>query len=50
MRTPTVKRISTVLTLVGFVVLLNACHTIAGLGEDISHVGKKIEKTADKHS
>lgn len=50
MLSPTTKRIATVLTMVGAVILLNACHTIAGLGEDISHVGKKIEKTADKHS
>lgn len=35
-----------VLAMAGAVLLLNACHTIAGAGEDISQVGKSIERTA----
>ncbi len=30
--------------------LLSGCNTIAGAGEDISHTGKAIEKSADKHA
>lgn len=39
-----------VFVLVGAVLLLSACHTIAGAGEDISHVGKTITHQADKHT
>ncbi len=28
--------------------LLAACHTTAGAGEDISHAGQAIERSADK--
>ncbi|MDG5497560.1 entericidin A/B family lipoprotein [Niveispirillum sp. BGYR6] len=30
--------------------LLNACHTMAGAGEDISKTGTAIEKSAEKHT
>jgi len=36
--------------LIGAVLLLSACHTIAGAGEDISHAGKAISHQADKHT
>ena len=38
------------LVLSGAVLLLSACHTIAGAGEDVSHAGHAIEKSADKHA
>jgi predicted small secreted protein len=34
----------------GAVLLLGACHTIAGAGEDVSHAGHAVEKSADKHA
>ncbi|WP_200819998.1 MULTISPECIES: entericidin A/B family lipoprotein [unclassified Azospirillum] len=30
--------------------LLDACHTMAGAGEDISKTGTAIEKSAEKHT
>lgn len=30
--------------------LLSACHTMAGAGEDISKTGKAIEKSTEKHT
>ncbi len=38
------------LVISGAVLLLGACHTIAGAGEDVSHAGHAIEKSADKHA
>ena len=38
------------LMLSGATLLLGACHTIAGAGEDVSHAGHAIEKSADKHA
>ena len=40
----------TLLSLVGAVPLLSACHTTAGAGQDITATGKAIEKSADKHT
>jgi predicted small secreted protein len=34
----------------GAALLLGACHTIAGAGEDVSHAGQAVERTADKHA
>lgn len=44
------KSLVKALLMVGAVLLLNACHTVAGVGADISHVGKSIERQADKHA
>ncbi|HLN23229.1 MAG TPA: entericidin A/B family lipoprotein [Patescibacteria group bacterium] len=41
------KTMPLVLTLL---VLLGACNTMAGAGEDISKAGQAIEKSADKHA
>jgi predicted small secreted protein len=30
--------------------LLGACHTIAGAGEDVSHAGHAVERSADRHA
>ncbi|HEY0282983.1 MAG TPA: entericidin A/B family lipoprotein [Rhizomicrobium sp.] len=38
------------LVLSGAVLALGACHTIAGAGEDVSHAGQAIEKSAEKHA
>jgi len=38
------------LVLSGAILLLGACHTIAGAGEDVSQTGRVIEKSADKHA
>lgn len=39
-----------IFALAGATLLLAGCHTISGAGEDISHTGKVIEKSADKHT
>ncbi len=39
-----------IFTLAGATLLLGGCHTVAGAGEDISHTGKVIEKSADKNT
>jgi predicted small secreted protein len=44
------KSVIKVLVLIGAVLALNACHTMAGVGEDMSQVGKSIEHHADKHA
>lgn len=36
--------------LLGATLVLSGCHTIAGAGEDVSHAGHAIEKSADKHA
>jgi entericidin B len=38
------------LLLSGAVLLLGACNTIAGAGEDVSHAGQAVQKSADKHA
>jgi predicted small secreted protein len=43
-------RTLTLLALLGVAPLLGACHTTAGAGEDISHAGKAIEHSAEKHA
>jgi predicted small secreted protein len=43
-------RALTLLALLGAAPLLGACHTTAGAGEDISHAGKAIEHSAEKHA
>lgn len=40
----------TLLAILGAAVLLGSCNTIAGAGEDVSHAGHAIQKTADKHA
>lgn len=44
------KMLAVVFALAGASLVLAGCHTIAGAGEDISHAGKAIEKTATKHA
>ena len=39
-----------VLSLVAAAPLLNACHTTAGAGQDISATGKVIEKSAKQNT
>lgn len=41
---------SILFTIAGATMLLSACHTIAGAGEDVSNTGKVIQKSADKHA
>lgn len=43
-------RALTLLALLGVAPLLGACHTTAGVGEDISQGGKAIEHSAEKHA
>lgn len=38
------------LALLGAVPVLNACHTTAGAGEDISRAGDAIQRSAEKHA
>jgi predicted small secreted protein len=45
------KRMMSALTLIlllGAAPLLGACHTTAGVGEDISKAGNAIERSADR--
>ena len=47
------KNLSMVLTLialVGLAPVLGACHTTAGVGEDISAGGHAVTNSADKHT
>jgi predicted small secreted protein len=37
-------------TLSGATLVLSGCHTIAGAGEDVSHAGHAVQKSADKHA
>jgi predicted small secreted protein len=37
------------LVAIWYAVILNACHTMAGLGEDIEHGGQKIQNSAKQH-
>jgi predicted small secreted protein len=37
-----------ILVLTGIVPFLNACHTVAGAGQDISATGQAIDKAAKK--
>lgn len=48
-----IKLIAPTLALLGLLAaapLLSACHTTAGMGQDISNTGKAIENSADKHT
>lgn len=38
------------LTILGTSQFLAACHTTAGVGEDMSQAGQAIEKSANKHA
>jgi predicted small secreted protein len=40
----------TLLALIGAAPLLSACHTTAGVGQDLTAGGKAITNTADKHT
>jgi predicted small secreted protein len=40
----------TLLALVGAAPLLGACHTTAGIGEDLSAGGHAVTNSADKHA
>ena len=42
--------ILTLLVLVGIAPLLGACHTTAGVGEDLSAGGKAVTNSAEKHT
>ena len=47
------KNLSVVLTLlilIGIAPLLGACHTTAGVGEDLSAGGKAVTNSAEKHT
>ena len=39
-----------VFALAGATLVLSGCHTIAGAGEDVSHAGHAVEKSADRHA
>ena len=41
-------RTLTTLVLLTYATMLAACHTMEGLGQDISTLGNKIEKKADE--
>jgi predicted small secreted protein len=48
-----IKLIPAVLALLGLLAsapLLTACHTTAGMGQDISNTGKAIENSAQQHT
>ncbi len=30
--------------------VLGGCNTVAGAGKDVSHVGKAVEKSAERHA
>ncbi len=49
MRKPMLLTI-TLLMLAAAAPALQACHTVAGAGEDISRTGDAIERSADKHT
>jgi predicted small secreted protein len=38
------------IALSGAVLLLGACHTISGAGQDVSQAGQAVEKSADRHA
>ena len=40
----------TLLALLGATLLLSACNTVAGAGQDISKAGDAIERSANKHA
>jgi predicted small secreted protein len=40
----------TLLVLVGAAPLLSACHTAAGVGQDVSAAGNAVTNSAEKHS
>ena len=42
------KKLGVLVLLVGFVMGLSACNTIAGFGEDVQTAGEKLEKAAKK--
>jgi len=47
------KKLATALTLLallGLAPLLGACHTTAGIGEDVSAGGHALTNSADKHT
>ncbi len=50
MRTRTVSLVVTMLALLSAATFLGACHTTAGVGEDLSKAGQAIERSADKHT
>lgn len=37
-------------TLFASLLLLGACHTAAGVGEDLSSAGRALKSTAEKHA
>ena len=39
-----------VFALAGATLVLSGCHTIAGAGEDVSHAGHAVEKSAERHA
>ena len=39
-----------VFALSGATLVLSGCHTIAGAGEDVSHAGHAVEKSAERHA
>lgn len=45
--TRTLTAIFTVALLVGSAVLLSACDTVAGAGQDVSHAGQAVTGAAD---
>jgi predicted small secreted protein len=41
------KRTLNLLLLACFTLAMSACHTMAGVGEDVQEVGEEIEETAE---
>jgi predicted small secreted protein len=47
---PTLSIALTLLALIGITPLLGACHTTAGVGEDVSATGHALTHSADKNT
>lgn len=39
-----------VLAAIASMVLLSACNTVSGFGQDVQKAGNKLEQTADRHA
>jgi entericidin B len=43
------KHVMTLLTILGLSMLVSACNTMAGIGEDVEAGGDKLERSAEKN-
>ena len=43
------RKLVTLLSLLGFALVLAGCYTVEGVGKDVKAGGEKIEKAADKN-